>query len=232
MIRQLHCRNCDTPIPAEAINIQKALAKCPSCDCVFSFEEDLKKPPKQREALDMPAGIEILKLRSSLDIYLRWKGSKLNFLTIFTVIWDIVVFPITLVAIIFQIWFMLAVISIHLIIAIVMTYLLVARHRNTVEISVNEYRVKVKRTPLPVPFMDIGTIDTAKIDQLFCQQYISSKTNGQPNFSYKVMLRLKNGATKALIKGLGLPEQALYIEQEMERFLKITDRREPQEWSR
>lgn len=69
-----------------------------------------------------------------------------------------------------------------------------------------------------------------EVKQLYVEKYISSRTNGSPNDAYRVNLILDNQRTVRLIHGLRHPDQARYIEQQVERFLEIEDRPVREEW--
>ena len=221
----LNCKNCGNTLQAADINIDKAIAKCPQCDCVFSFEDELDAPVQRLTNIEMPDGIEVLKLRSALDIFIKWRTSKYTFLKLFTIIWDMVVIPFVVIAIVTGNWIMLAIISVHLAVAVGLTYLMIARMLNTTEINVNQYRLQMEHKPIPMPFYGWNSISVEDVDQVFCQRYVGSTTNNVPNYAFKVMVKLKNGNTKRLLQGLTEAQQALYVEQEIEEFLKIKDRR-------
>ena len=50
--------------------------------------------------------------------------------------------------------------------------------------------------------------------------------------TFNIMLRRANGESEPLVKSLASAEQALYIEQEIERFLALDDVAVPRELSR
>ena len=56
----IHCPQCDHPTPASNLNLEKLLAKCDSCNAVFSFKEDVHQinvKDLPSEVVDMPDGI-------------------------------------------------------------------------------------------------------------------------------------------------------------------------------
>ena len=68
------------------------------------------------------------------------------------------------------------------------------------------------------------SISAMDLDQLFISKYVSSKTNNRPNYAFSVVARLRTGSEITLVKGLRQPEQATYVEQQIEKFLQIEDR--------
>ena len=58
---RINCPSCDSPVNAADLNINDKIAKCSSCDSVFSFEQEIQQllslsPIKQEVA--KPAGID------------------------------------------------------------------------------------------------------------------------------------------------------------------------------
>lgn len=59
---QLHCPNCQTPIPVNHINIERMAAVCPNCAEVFSFADRIstrKSKPTERK-FKQPAEVDII----------------------------------------------------------------------------------------------------------------------------------------------------------------------------
>jgi hypothetical protein len=68
---QIHCPNCDTPIPANGINIQDKLAVCPQCSSVFSFA-DLPLRQRKERKVKAPEGMTVTENPDSLEIQFPW----------------------------------------------------------------------------------------------------------------------------------------------------------------
>jgi len=223
MILNLACEQCGAPISAANINIDKAIAKCTQCGCVFSFEKDLPatEPANERFEIEMPDGIDVLHLASELTLYIKWSSAFNKFLIMFAAIWNSVVLLFVLVAVLTGQWIVLLFISVHLAVAIRLTYYLIALRYNTTEISVTKLRIAIKHKPIWVPFFKNREVETYHIKQLYTSSYVAGTVNKQPQNAYEVKLVTKSDQTIRLIHGLKRPVQAKYIEQEIEKYLQI-----------
>jgi len=102
-------------------------------------------------------------------------------------------------------------------VGIFLGYSTIAGLVNTTTIKVNDATFSVRHHPLPFPGSHLASTD---IEQLYTKQRISRSKNGT-RISYQLHALLQDGRDKALIKNLTSSEQALYVEQEVERFLDI-----------
>ena len=223
MDRQLKCPNCQSDIPASDVNIKELVAKCQHCHHVFNFT-DKNYAVKNRPEIVMPAGIESFSLLSELNIEISWRKSVNSFLTFFTILWNLFLVPFILFAIFSGEIMALVGISLHVLIGVSLLYYTLVCFVNTTYIMVNHYRILVEHKPLRLPFYPNRDIGVHEIDQLYTHEYVASTTNGKPDYAYAVHLKLKDKSDIRLIKGLKNPDQALYIEQEIEDFLKIDDK--------
>ncbi|OWY16309.1 hypothetical protein C7N43_32290 [Sphingobacteriales bacterium UPWRP_1] len=225
MILQLNCEQCGAPVSSNNVNIEKAIAKCDLCGAVFSFEN--KIPPQVAEKpplnLELPEGIDMLKLAGELTLYIKWSSAFNKFLILFSAIWNSVVFLFVLVAILTGQLIILLFISIHLAVAIGLTWYLVALWYNTTEIVVNRQMISVRHKPIWVPFYHNRDVASVDIQQLFSKQYVAGTVNGQPRYAFEVRLLTTGGKELRLLYGLKNSQQAQYIEQEIEKYLKIKD---------
>lgn len=226
MILKLACQQCGAPIAAANINIEKAIAKCDMCGCVFSFDqllprnEETTKPPLN---IELPEGIDILKLTHELTLYIKWSNAFNKFLLLFAAIWNSVVLLFVIIAIATGTWIILLFISIHLSVAIGLSYYLIAQWLNTTQISVTGQRLAITHQPVWVPLYKNREIDSTSIKQLFCSQYEAGKVNNRPQYAYEVKLITQSGEEIRLMHGLKKAVQAQYIEQQIEQYLRIKD---------
>ncbi len=111
-------------------------------------------------------------------------------------------------------------------------YITLAGFLNTTVITVRQGYLTVVHVPLP--WFQPPPLHTADIAQFFVRrQVVYAKGSMREIHSfYDVWAQLRQGREVQLIRYLGTPEQALFIEQELETFLGITDRPVPGEWER
>lgn len=230
MSKKLQCPSCAYSIAASDININKAIAKCSHCNVVFNFEDDIKTAPLRKPEAFLPSGMEVLKLNSALEIDIKWSKTNSTFLLFFTVFWNIIVLPMSLFIIISGQWMMLLFLSAHLCVGLGLLYYMLTVFLNTTYISLDTYNLSIEHRPLKLPFYPDRIIPVFDLEQIFVERYSSGKTNGKPMYAFAVYAVLKNKERVKLVKGLKVYEQGLYIEQEIERFLRIEDKRIEEEW--
>jgi hypothetical protein len=78
-----------------------------------------------------------------------------------------------------------------------------------------------------VPWRFGRTLRVAEIDQLAC-----CSTTWRSGTYYDLCALARDGSSTTLVSGLPAPQQALYLEQQFERRLRITDRPVPGELKR
>jgi|AntRauTorckE5430_2_1112549.scaffolds.fasta_scaffold04932_6 hypothetical protein len=233
MKEKLSCPECRSQIAPEHINITMLLAKCSNCGLVFSFEDraaaalqvapvpSANLPEKDRGEIPMPPGIKAQALLSELNIQISWRNRVNGFLTFFTVIWNIFVLPFAIFAITSGNFQVLLFLSLHLSVGIGLLYALLANLINTTTIQVTNQKLIIEHAPLPIPFRSNQEVPARDIRQLYVEEYVASTTNGRPDLRYALSARLPNKKRLQLTKGLKNPEEGLYIEQQIERFLDI-----------
>lgn len=229
---QLSCPNCRTEIQAADINVANTLAKCVSCNTIFDFSPILKTPSHKKEEVLLPPGIEAYSTNYELDIELNWrKTSKaLGFFLFFTLFWNGIVSIFVVTALLTGSFGMLAAISIHLLIGIGLLYYVLSVLFNTTYIIVNQREVSIEHRPLRSPFYPNRYLRAREVEQIFVEKYVAGKTNGNPNYAYAVQAILPGDKKVKLVRGLKNSDQALYIEQEIENFLRIQDEPVDEEW--
>ena len=119
---------------------------------------------------------------------------------------------------------MLGFMSIHILVGLGLIYYLAMVYLNYTDIVVTPSYITISHRPVKNPFRKSKEIRSSEIEQLYVSKYVSSTTNGNPNYAYALYAVLKNNKRKIqLVKGMNRETQ-LYLEQEIERFLKIKDR--------
>ena len=224
------CENCGSQIEGANININSSLAKCGECNTVFSIKEDhfFLHDRKGRPEMIMPEGTDVLELNDSLDIRLDWLKSHsrgaLMFLTLFAIFWNGSIAVAAVAAWGSGAFSSIGFMSIHLLVGLGLMYYLASVYLNYTDVIVNDSFVEINHRPIKNPFVRGKRIESEEIDQIYVTKYVSSTTNGNPNYAYALYAILKTNGTKVnLIKGMNRETQ-LYLEQEIERFLKINDR--------
>lgn len=126
-------------------------------------------------------------------------------------------------------WMMVLFPLIHVAAGIGITYFTVATIFNTTTILADYQTLSVSHKPIPWPGQK--TFQRGDIDQLYSVEKMHRNKNGV-NYTYEVRVLQKDRTQRALLTGLQNTEQALYVEQELERYFRIRDRPVPGELPR
>ncbi|MEM8906516.1 MAG: hypothetical protein AAGD05_01615 [Bacteroidota bacterium] len=228
---QLQCPQCNHAIQSDDVHLASQTAKCSNCHAIFNFSTALEtETVPMRPEIFLPKGMEILKLRSELELQISWRDTLNSFLVFFTIVWNIFVLPFAIFAILSGELMILLGLSLHLAVGIGLLYYIITAVFNTTFVTVDHHHLHIEHRPLKVPFYPNQDFPVMDIDQIYVNKYVKSKTNGRPDYAFSVEAILKNKRHVRLVRGLQHPDQALYVEQEIERFLQIKDRPVTEEW--
>jgi len=226
---QLNCHACAKPIPAEDVNIKMAIAKCAACNAVFSFADKLGVGARetaiaQRPVVPEPKGVTVEDLGSELLITRSWFTPAVFFLVFFCVVWDgFLIFWYSMAFTQDDVpWIMILFPTLHLAVGVGLTYFVICCFLNRTRIQVSMGQLTVRHGPLPWP--GNYTLNSADIDQLYCQSKFHRGKHGG-RYTYQVQAILHDGTKQKLVSGLNDPDQAIFIEQRLEDHLRIDDRR-------
>jgi len=107
--------------------------------------------------------------------------------------------------------------AVHVVVGVGLVYFLVVALVNRTTVRVGQGEITVRRGPLPWP--GNRTLQAADLAQLFCVERSGSKGGS----TYAVMARLRSGREVTLVSGLREDRQARFLEQELEKHLRIDD---------
>jgi hypothetical protein len=228
----LPCPQCQSPVPASNVNIQELAAKCDRCQTVFFFDRDGSRPdPPARPAVELPDGMKVSRMLGELELSYSWRRHASGFLLVFGLFWNAMLIPFVLVAVSSGQYMIFLGIGLHLLVGIGLLYYILASFLNSTYITVTSFELQIEHRPLPVPMRSKRVLSARQIAQLYTSKYTSSRTNGQPNWSFAVDALLQNQSRVRLLSGLKTAGYARYLEQEIERFLNLEDRRVKEEWT-
>ncbi len=217
---EIRCKNCGSVVPASNIDLKGQIAKCDRCNSVFNCRDLLSGVSGNRAEIRLPDRIRVRRDISGLNIERSWFSSRIIFLTFFTVFWDgFMIF-----------WYgesfrtgnytMGLFGSLHALIGLFLTYSVMTGFINKTRITVIPQLLTIRHGPIPAP--GNITINPAEIKQVYSMERVSHGKHG-PNYSYEMRAATRSGKDIKLLKGLENKEQVLYIEQEIERYLRIKD---------
>lgn len=222
---QIACRSCRTPVPADDVHLDTGLAKCRACHAVFRFDDDpalagggARRP---RERTQAPSSVTRDTFGGQVTFRHRWFSPKFLFLTLFCVVWDgfLVVWYVMAFAgdapLAFKLFPLL-----HLAVGVGLTYYTVAGYVNTTTVTLDRGHLGVRHGPLP--WFGNLEMDAGRLRQLYCEEQVTRGRNG-PRHSYHLKAVTRDGGRIRVVSGLDSPDVPLYLEQELEEWLKIRD---------
>jgi hypothetical protein len=225
---QLTCPDCGAAIPAEDVNIDRGLGKCRACNAVIDVEAALRGPGggpgfSPRRPAPRPRAITIEDLGPGLRLTCRWFTWEVVPLTVFCLFWD------TFLVVWYSMalrpgapWILAVFPLLHLAVGVGLTYTALAVYLNRTVLEVNEGRLTVRHRPLPWPGM--RDVSVAELEQLYCEERVPRSRPGVMAYNYKVCGLLQGDRRVTLMDNLRELDQALFVEQVVEKYLGIDDR--------
>ena len=218
----LSCPACNSPIAANDVDLGSGLAKCRACQNVFRFTDDPELAGKSRLPTPRPDGIVRSEGAGELAFVRRWFSGKIVLMTFFALFWDGFL----------AVWYFLAFHApnaplvmklfplVHVAVGVFITYAVITGYVNSTWISVGPGHLSVRHGPLPWP----GNFDLSAgvLTQLFCEQQ-TNRGRYSNYFTYDLVAVLADGTRKKVIRGLDKPDVPRYLEEQMEKYLRIKD---------
>jgi hypothetical protein len=235
---QLHCKGCGKQILADDVNIKLAIAKCQACHAVFNFANEVGGATETKPEVALPKRFQVDAWGRELTITRRWYSHGVWFLVFFCTIWDgflIFWYSMAVSSIVSDkyagmgsgfAWIALVFPILHLAVGVGLTYLVICTFLNKTVVRVSSGELSVRHGP--VPFPGNKTVLTSDLKQLFCTEKMHRGKHGC-RYTYNVELLKSDNSKVKLLTSLEELDQALFIEQQIEKHLQIADERIPGE---
>lgn len=211
----LNCPSCNSGIPANDINITDKLAKCGSCNALFSFEDQLMQLEPDIEQVKKPVGVEKTFLNNELEISVPEPVRG-----IYQMILALVPIFILLFSLLYfkngAIWAGYSSAFLSIILAYTI-YSIFGSKKNKVFFNTNKNLLTVDwienslKKPVTIPIDEIEQIYTSRTAKGVSLIAVLNTTEGQKH--------------KTLITGLKSVLIAKYVEQEIENHLGISNKK-------
>jgi hypothetical protein len=224
----MECSSCGAPYEVERIDLSRGVVECAACGTLSAISVVREGPdlpaPKPRD-LPMPKAVMLMPRANGLLITRRWFTPALFFLLFFCIAWDaFLVFWYSMAISSFgsaggASWIMVVFPIGHLAVGVGLTYFVIAGFLNRTEIHVDYETLIVRHRP--VPWFGNRMLPVEQVSQLYVEEKIAHGKNGT-SVSYLLNLETVDGRKVKIVR-CEEREQALYIEQEIERFLDISD---------
>jgi hypothetical protein len=171
--------------------------------------------------IGMPDKIDLRQMGSDLVITRKWFGLKTLMMTAFVIFWNgFLIF-----------WYSKAMQGgelmvklfplLHVGVGVWLTYYALAGYVNKTYIRINYEKISVRHRPMP--YWGHKTILSRDIKQLYTKEKISRSSKRQ-TVTYEVHALTQSGRSMKLVPYMETSEQALFVEQEIEKFLRIKDK--------
>lgn len=224
---ELTCKRCGAVIREADVQLELALARCAHCGTLFSLK-GAQQPVSVQQAVsqarrplvEMPKGITVQDTEMGLAITYRWFNLTTIGLIVFAVFWNGFMLFWHTMALMTSAYMMSLFGLLHTAVGIFVGYIALAGIFNTTTITADRETLSIRHGPLPWPGNRQVPVHT--LTQIYCQENISHTRNGT-QYSYELAAILQDAGRQKLVGKFNTPLQALYIEQELERYLGIQD---------
>lgn len=223
---RVKCKSCHEYVDSANIDLARSIAKCDHCGEIFNCADQLKVVASSgssfpsRPEISLPKNFKVEYVNGGLRITRRWVGGAVFGLLVFCVFWDGFMIVWYTVAIMQKQWGMAAFGTIHALIGVGITYGVICEFVNRTEILITQGKIQIQHVPLPT--FKAKEFDIGQIAQLYTKQEISQGRNST-SIRYDVRMKTRDGKDQKLITNLSEQEHGLYIEQQIERYLGISD---------
>lgn len=229
----MKCPSCASFLRADDFDAARGTLTCSYCKALMVFgggDSSARSTPPARAEVPLPPSIKVAKRSRGLEIRRRWFHPLHVFLVFFCIAWNaFLVFWYTTAVGSGAPWIFKVFPIVHVAVGVGLTYFTLAGFLNTTTIAVERRELRVSHAPLP--WRGAAKLESSSIDQLFCKQKLHRNKHGH-SYTYEVWMSSRDSKSRKLVSGLPEPEQALFIEQQVERALGLPDRVMPGELAR
>jgi len=220
---QITCPSCKSGIGSDNIELQKEIAKCGSCNAIFSISEEvnsIEQEKEKRQEFLRPEGIELFFFKDEMDItiddHMGVGEQCLQFFHFLTLGTGFFYFfgekPISLLLLV-----SFVLLSIYLVYRAA-TY----SHKHKTFIEINKDELNIRSRPSNY-FTKDKRYSASDIDQI----YLKSDPNGSGQITLFALVNHPNGQKHEKLCLASNISKAKYLEQEIENYLGVKDRNIP-----
>lgn len=227
----LRCPSCASPLAVGDLGASRDFIQCSHCGTALALggpetaaapPDPAAERPRPRPEIPLPTSLQVTRVGDALEIRRRWFTPVVLFLVFFCVAWDgFLVFWYSMAARGNAPWIFILFPLIHVAVGVGITYSTLATLFNSTVITVRRGSLAIRHGPLP--WAGNLNLERGQIDQLYCRRTHRRNRHGTATF-HEVWLKSRDGRTRKILgNGIDL-DQALVIEQQIERALGIPDR--------
>lgn len=219
--KKIHCPSCEEEVNADNLSLQNSVAKCGSCNVIFSIEEEVESVRSKKEMKQevfRPEGIELFYYKDDLDITIQQHIQGLDALALIflpVLAFFSILFHIGKgLPIYFPIGFTLG--------ALYFIYKAFNYSDNKTYIDISDKFLNIKSRPRNL------MKDKAYAVNDISQLYLKLAPDGSGYYSIYMIVNAVEGQKHEKLLTVNTLSKAKYLEQEIERHLNIEDREVPE----
>ena len=223
----LYCPECSEKINPEDINVQRMIAVCDTCGHLFRFDDHFQAESSDADALPIPqpSQITVHNEINKLIIEWRWWNIRSRLWLILSLLisgWFLAgLVPLFLEFLAGDIDSLITILILpHTWLLLIVLYNSLTSAFNKTTFIVDEFSFKMKHGPLP--WLGNRTLNREDIVQIFTKEVPGSK-KGSRRFHLSAVLA--NGKDLKIISAGSNANLSAYIEQELENFMGIRDKK-------
>ncbi len=220
------CPACGATLPERSVRWHERRAICPACEQQFAIDEQLDAPVRlgaaKRKAIAPPPGMSAQHGPDGLTLRWRWPRWRATGPRLFLIIlgaflgfWVVVRLTIGVPAMDLLLTVLAVAFSFLL-------WIFLAYRLNSTQITIGGGWLRVRHSPIPWPGRRDVRADA--IRQVYSQMYHErARRRVDGRTTYRLRAIMADDVELLLVHDMTTREQALYLEQEIERFLGLAD---------
>jgi len=223
VFKKVNCPSCEKVVAADNLNLQNSVAKCGSCNVIFSIEEEVEKVKSKKgmkQEVFRPEGIDLFSFKDDLEITVQQHVQGVN------AIGSALFVPIAFLTLMIYFFGEKSISPyIPIVISMIASYFVYQvsnTSKNKTYVDINNQSLSIKSRPKNFKKDKTYTVD--EIDQL----YLKNAADGSGYFSIYMIVNGMEGQKHEKLLTLNTLSKAKYLEQEIERYLSIEDRKVPE----
>ncbi len=218
LFTKINCPSCEAGVPVTNLHLKDKIGKCTNCNTVFSFRKDIAHfiQEEKKEKISRPAGINVIHFQEEVDFEIDQPGSS-----------DIIgILLFASMALIATLIFFEKGISIFIpgtlwLGCAYYLYQMLTRRKKKIFINIDQNNMTIKWRPKEM--MKDKVIDVKDIDQVYL------KRHGHQYTLHLILNDVEGQKHVPLITYYYTSlAKARYLEQEIEKYLGIKDRKVPE----
>lgn len=219
----LSCQACGAALRDEEIDDVRGVGRCVYCKAVTTLPNRSRVP--LRVASARPAGVTVSESSHGLRLTRRWYHPRYLVLLVVAAFWF------GILAMFFRIsaaagapWFFGLFALLHVAAGVSLLYVALAGLLNSTVVQVDrDDLLTVQHGPLP--WTKGASVPGRDLAQVFCVAKVYERNDGPPQRMFSVVAMTRTGERVPLVGGLITDvDHALYLEQVLEKYLRIPDR--------